>query len=579
MRAYTADMIPGGASPVINVSQYDNDYAVTVTLIEGAEIYTPPSGATIMVEGTKPDGNGFSYACTYQGNVVTVPIYTQMTAVAGRFPIELVVYQSGLRVGSCNITLAVERAPLDSDEIISDSDIPAIIALAQAQADAAAASATAAASSAASAETAKDAAMDAAQDAIDAAQELQTAIQFNAALIHETASGAVASFSDGADDIPMQSVVAEITPVQSGSGDPSPDNIRPISGRTGMTVTRSGKNLAIPGYDKETVIAGLTITPTEKGIRVRGTATARKAIDLFTVADNYRHIPLAYGTKITVSLYKNGDISAAENPFIGYYANGAYGGNVGTLSADNNYTLSWTVTAKYADAYDSYLRSYVYIPSGATVDFEIGLQIEIGTSATGYEPYAGHTYPITWESIAGTVYGGTLDVVSGVLTVDKYFLTCADTITPNVGAYAYATNPNRWQIPLSGDYTPSGDKMGESISDTFRYYDGGLSVMPENTFRFSGIQSGGYRLLQFKLADQPTTVEDLTVFLAENPIHFVIPFATPQTYQLTPTEVRTILGGNNIYTDAGDVSVEYIADTKLYIDNKIAELQALVLEN
>ena len=64
MRAYKANMIPGGVTPTINVSQYDNDYAVTVTLIEGAEIYTPPSGATIRVEGTKPDGHGFEYPCT-----------------------------------------------------------------------------------------------------------------------------------------------------------------------------------------------------------------------------------------------------------------------------------------------------------------------------------------------------------------------------------------------------------------------------------------------------------------------------------------------------------------------------------
>jgi hypothetical protein len=62
-------------------------------------------------------------------------------------------------------------------------------------------------------------------------------------------------------------------------------------------------------------------------------------------------------------------------------------------------------------------------------------------------------------------------------------------------------------------------------------------------------------------------------------VQMVYELATPQTYQVTGAEVRTILGGNTIYTDAGDVSVEYIADTKLYIDNKIAELQALVLEN
>ena len=39
---------------------------------------------------------------------------------------------------------------------------------------------------------------------------------------------------------------------------------------------------------------------------------------------------------------------------------------------------------------------------------------------------------------------------------------------------------------------------------------------------------------------------------------------TPQTYQLTPQEVDTLLGQNNVWSD-GDVYVLYPADTKLYI--------------
>ena len=40
--------------------------------------------------------------------------------------------------------------------------------------------------------------------------------------------------------------------------------------------------------------------------------------------------------------------------------------------------------------------------------------------------------------------------------------------------------------------------------------------------------------------------------------------ATPTTTQLTPTEVDTLLGTNNVWSD-GDVYVKYVADTKLYI--------------
>ena len=43
------------------------------------------------------------------------------------------------------------------------------------------------------------------------------------------ADGAVASFADGT-DLPLKSLIVDIDPVQSGTGDPSPSNIRPISG-------------------------------------------------------------------------------------------------------------------------------------------------------------------------------------------------------------------------------------------------------------------------------------------------------------------------------------------------------------
>jgi hypothetical protein len=50
----------------------------------------------------------------------------------------------------------------------------------------------------------------------------------------------------------------------------------------------------------------------------------------------------------------------------------------------------------------------------------------------------------------------------------------------------------------------------------------------------------------------------------------VYKLATPQTYQLTPQEITSLLGTNNIWSDAGTVDVEYRADTKLYIEKLTA---------
>ena len=51
----------------------------------------------------------------------------------------------------------------------------------------------------------------------------------------------------------------------------------------------------------------------------------------------------------------------------------------------------------------------------------------------------------------------------------------------------------------------------------------------------------------------------------------VYELAEPITIQLTPNQVNSLLGANNIWADSGDTEVEYRADTKLYIQKKITE--------
>lgn len=93
----------------------------------------------------------------------------------------------------------------------------------------------------------------------------------------DTASGSIASFTDGADNIPLKSCIVHVEPVQAGSGDPSPDNVRPITGWTGCEVQRTGKNLLPFPFDTAsgTSFGGLTVTYTDDGvITVKGTKTS-----------------------------------------------------------------------------------------------------------------------------------------------------------------------------------------------------------------------------------------------------------------------------------------------------------------
>lgn len=70
----------------------------------------------------------------------------------------------------------------------------------------------------------------------------------------DTATGNPVSITDGADDIPVVDLTASIEPSQSGSGDPSPNNIRPISGWNSVNVTVTGDD------DTETYTTSLGTT-------------------------------------------------------------------------------------------------------------------------------------------------------------------------------------------------------------------------------------------------------------------------------------------------------------------------------
>lgn len=68
-----------------------------------------------------------------------------------------------------------------------------------------------------------------------------------ASLNQKTISDApIASFDDGADNVPVKELIIDIESVQSGSGDPSPDNVRPITGWTGCNVYKSGADTSSP---------------------------------------------------------------------------------------------------------------------------------------------------------------------------------------------------------------------------------------------------------------------------------------------------------------------------------------------
>lgn len=181
------NLIPGGVPPIVHVSQYDVGRPLEFALYDGVTAANIESGTVIDIRGTKPDKTGFSYPCTYSGNVVSIATREQMTAVSGSFDCELHLVKDAQDIGTANFILEVEPAALHEDTVISESELPAIIEAARntgltteavqelvASASASAASATAAANSASAAAASETNAADSASAAASSASSAST---------------------------------------------------------------------------------------------------------------------------------------------------------------------------------------------------------------------------------------------------------------------------------------------------------------------------------------------------------------------------------------------------------------------
>ena len=64
---------------------------------------------------------------------------------------------------------------------------------------------------------------------------------------------------------------------------------------------------------------------------------------------------------------------------------------------------------------------------------------------------------------------------------------------------------------------------------------------------------------------------------AGTPIQILTYLQNPVTYNLTPTELETLLGVNNIWADTGNINLlQYYADSKKYIDEQDVLIKALI---
>lgn len=161
-------------------------------------------------------------------------------------------------------------------------------------------------------------------------------------------------------------------------------------------------------------------------------------------------------------------------------------------------------------------------------------------------------YAVDWTSPAGTVYGGKIDVVTGVLTVDRAYV--------DMGSLTWTQNATNFM----NFYSTGLQNVVKRPPNTATGY---LYVVC-STYASVPVQSSGDCYIYVNTSGQ-IRVKDTANASLTGPqfktlmsgVQLVYMLATPVTHQLTAQEVQMLLGENYIWSSSGDsMSVTYLAD-------------------
>lgn len=217
---------------------------------------------------------------------------------------------------------------------------------------------------------------------------------------------ALATFDASAANMPLNGLTVNVEPIQAGSGDPSPDNVRPISGWTTCKLHRTGVSLI--GGD---AFIGNTFSKTANGYQLsyNGSSISNRAsafADIMGLPAGRYTIEMlnpSYPAGVEVNIRRN---TAGSTVTMGVIINAV------SVTGRRTYNIPENTTS---------LQLYI-IPDTTSLNTSITMSdIVLVREGDASEPYKGNVYNITFPSEAGAVYGGTLDVVNRKLNSYPYY--------------------------------------------------------------------------------------------------------------------------------------------------------------
>ena len=221
---------------------------------------------------------------------------------------------------------------------------------------------------------------------------------------------------------------------------------------------------------------------------------------------------------------------------------------------DENKNLISYISIQYNSTFTTpnncrFIKFRMAVAYGTTYNNDIS--INYPSTDTSYHAYNGSTITI---QLGDTYYGGKLDVVSGVLTVDW------KAVNLNTLTWTYQSDYSRLYADVTNIIQGDGARTVEFINSDYRCLHNGEEV--------SQIHDGDTYTYGNTVFVHDSRYTDGTAFKNATTAKMVYPMATPLTIQLTPTQVNSLLGVNNIWADCGKINkAVYIRDLNIVINN------------
>ena len=374
-------------------------------------------------------------------------------------------------------------------------------------------------------------------------------------------------------DVALRLMVSKDTP----SSYAPYENIRPISGRTEISVERCGVNyidiLSLPHI----VISSTDYTSKTNGFRLTATYAGTFKPCLFYLPEK-----AVAGKTITFSALLSstqGNVRPGIRAIAyrnGYAQSDGFGEKaIAATTAGNRFSLTVTFPKKVPDGSDGFAVNFY-----CTMDLpsEIGdyaeyrdVQIEISTAPTAYTPYQGDTLDL---QLPGTVYGGSVDAVTGD-GQQEWALVTVDGTTKDVSVFTYYDKIcYRFRLPAAR----------QVICDTLKTL-GNWALMQDYSI---SNQDGNYQNIVIYIPGLDTMKAYIN-WLGEHPLTIAYKLAQPVPFTVTGAQpIPALAGCNTVLTDADSVTVTGRADPAHAITalqaqlavatQQLAETQAAVVD-